>query len=139
MLVLGAAAAVIAGALPAGAATRPDPFRGVDRATSARVRGQGGGAVLVVRDRTTLHERGFDGFSPTTKFPIASASKWLTTATLLTLVDAGRVRIDDPVARFLPAFGGDKAAITVRSLLSHTSPASQRVARLEWTAAAGGS
>jgi CubicO group peptidase (beta-lactamase class C family) len=110
-----------AGSPPAGAAPPSNPFQRVDRAMSARVRGLGGGEVLVVRDRATLHERGFDGFGPTTKFPVASASKWLTAATLLTLVDAGRIGLDDRAARFLPTFGGDKSSITIRSLLSHTS------------------
>jgi CubicO group peptidase (beta-lactamase class C family) len=121
LLGLTLAVGMVAGAVPMSAATPPDPFRAVDHAMSARVKGQGGGAVLVVRDRTVLHERGFDGFSRTKRFPIASASKWLTTATLLTLVDAGQVGLDDPVARFLPAFAADKATITIRSLLSHTS------------------
>jgi CubicO group peptidase (beta-lactamase class C family) len=53
--------------------------------------------------------------------PIASASKWLTSATLMTFVDEGKLGLDDPVADHLPAFGGGKAAITVRELLSHTT------------------
>jgi CubicO group peptidase (beta-lactamase class C family) len=53
--------------------------------------------------------------------PIASASKWLTSATLMTFVDEGRLALDDPVSRHLPAFGGGKSDITVRELLSHTT------------------
>jgi CubicO group peptidase (beta-lactamase class C family) len=87
----------------------------------ARLRGQPGGAVLVARDRTVLHRRTFGGFGPTTRLPVASASKWLTAATLMTLVDEGRVALDDPVARYLPAFRGRDAGVTIRSLLDHTS------------------
>ena len=53
--------------------------------------------------------------------PIASASKWLTSATVMTFVDEGKLRLDDPVASYLPAFDGAKADITVRQLLSHTT------------------
>ena len=56
-----------------------------------------------------------------TVIPIASASKWLTAATLMTFVDEGRLALDDPVSRYLPAFTGAKAGITVRELLSHRS------------------
>ncbi len=87
----------------------------------SRLRGQHGGAVLIVHDRTILHRRLFQGLRGTTRLPIASASKWLTAATVMTLVDQGRVSLDDPVARYLPAFGGGHSTITVRSLLSHRS------------------
>jgi CubicO group peptidase (beta-lactamase class C family) len=80
-----------------------------------------GGALLVMRDDTVLHERTFGRWPRRAPFPIASASKWLTSATLMTFVDSGRLGLDDPVARYLPAFDGPKAAITVRQLLSHTS------------------
>jgi CubicO group peptidase (beta-lactamase class C family) len=77
--------------------------------------------VLVVHDRTTLHRQTFQGLRGTTRLPVASASKWLTAATVMTLVDQGRLGLDDPVARYLPSFRGAKGTITVRSLLAHTS------------------
>jgi CubicO group peptidase (beta-lactamase class C family) len=96
-------------------------FQSVDTAMQRRVRDRGGGAAVVVHDRTVLFHRSYRGFHPTTVIPIASASKWLTAATLMTLVDEGRLTLDDPVSRFLPAFTGPKASVTIRSLLSHTS------------------
>ena len=115
--------ALLVGPAAAVAATRPgrDPFARVDRAMRARLRGQRGGAVLIARDGATLHRRSFGAFRPTTVVPIASASKWLTAATVMTLVDEGRLSLDAPVATVLPEFGGDKAAITLRMLLSHRS------------------
>ena len=123
LLVLPVALALLVGGRPAAAATGParDPFAGVDRAMRARLRGQRGGAVLIARDSVTLHQRSFGDFRPTTRLPIASASKWLTAATVMTLVDQGRLSLDAPVATVLPEFGGDKAAITLRMLLSHRS------------------
>jgi D-alanyl-D-alanine carboxypeptidase len=49
-----------------------------------------------------------------------SMSKTLTAAAVLQLVEAGQVRLDDPIARYLPAQPyGD--AITIRQLLCHTA------------------
>jgi CubicO group peptidase (beta-lactamase class C family) len=70
-------------------------------------------------------------------FWIASQSKPMTAAALMMLVDEGRVRVDDPVEKYLPEFKGQwlKAEqdtehillkrpahpITVKNVLSHTS------------------
>ena len=70
-------------------------------------------------------------------FWIASMSKPMTASALMMLVDEGKVRLDDPVEKYLPEFrgqmvvaekGGDRLVlkrpahpITVRNILSHTS------------------
>lgn len=58
-----------------------------------------------------------------TIFDLASLTKPLVTGMLLALlVERGRVGLDSPVAEYLPWFGaGDKRAVTVRQLLTHTS------------------
>lgn len=53
--------------------------------------------------------------------PIASASKWLAGATILRLVDEGLIGLDDPVGMYLPYFQNEKAVITIRQLLTHSS------------------
>jgi len=53
--------------------------------------------------------------------PVVSAAKWLSAAAILTLVDEGRLRLDDSASHYLPYFTGDKRGITVRQLLSHTA------------------
>jgi CubicO group peptidase (beta-lactamase class C family) len=55
------------------------------------------------------------------RFDIASVTKILGTTTgILRLVSQGEMDLDDPVARYLPAFGdGAKAEVTVRHLLAH--------------------
>src|SRR5207237_5562328 len=82
-----------------------------------------GAAVIVVRDDVELHRAYYGSFDGSTVVAIASTSKWLTSATLLTLVDDGALHLDDPVGTYLPAWNRDhapdKAAITVRQLLSH--------------------
>ncbi|MFA5883101.1 MAG: serine hydrolase domain-containing protein [Acidimicrobiia bacterium] len=116
---------------PAGAkggpgATAPpgsDPFATVNESMRARVRADGleGGMVLVVRDGSILDQQHYGDLGGDTAIPIASASKWLTSATLMTLVDEGRLSLDDSVSDHLPGFGGAKKAVKVRHLLSHTS------------------
>jgi uncharacterized protein YbbC (DUF1343 family)/CubicO group peptidase (beta-lactamase class C family) len=58
-----------------------------------------------------------------TIFDMASLSKCLVTATaVMQLVEAGKVNVDAPVARYLPRFAANgKGAVTVRELLTHYS------------------
>ena len=58
-----------------------------------------------------------------TVYDLASLTKVvaLTTVVMMT-VDQGRLDLDQPVSRYLPEFAGpDKAAVTVRHLLTHSS------------------
>ncbi|MFB2554601.1 serine hydrolase domain-containing protein [Herbiconiux liangxiaofengii] len=59
--------------------------------------------------------------TPETAFDIASVTKVLaTTTSLLRLVSAGSVSLDDRVERFVPPFsGGAKSDVTLRHLLTH--------------------
>jgi CubicO group peptidase (beta-lactamase class C family) len=77
--------------------------------------------VLVVLGDVVVDRQHYGALDGHTVIPIASASKWLTTATLMTLVDDGTLSLDDRVADHLPGFGGDKKKVRVRHLLSHTS------------------
>lgn len=62
-------------------------------------------------------------------FWIASMTKSLSATTIMTLVDEGKLSLDEPVSRWLPAAGKVKLAdgkpparpITLRDLMSHTS------------------
>ncbi|KAB0634730.1 serine hydrolase [Burkholderia stagnalis] len=59
-------------------------------------------------------------------FRLASVTKPIVTAAVMRLVAAGRIGLDDPVARWLPDFtptlpDGQPARITLRHLLSHTA------------------
>ncbi len=107
----------------------------IDRAVDAAIReGVFPGAVVVVgaRDRT-LHARGYGHFTwsaasavphpDSTLFDLASLTKVVaTTPAMMILVDAGWVRLDAPVQRYLPEFRGEgKERVTVRYLLEHRS------------------
>jgi serine-type D-Ala-D-Ala carboxypeptidase/endopeptidase len=102
-------------------AAQPD-FSRVDAILSrAPARIGSGCALLVVADGKVVYRRAVGGFSPERVVPIASASKWLAGAVMLSLADEGKISLDDPVARHLPEFRRDKSAITIRQLFSHTS------------------
>jgi D-alanyl-D-alanine carboxypeptidase len=62
---------------------------------------------------------------PDMRFMIASVTKSFTGAAILKLVDDGKLSLDDPINRWLPADVAKKipnsSAITVRQLLDHTS------------------
>jgi len=87
-----------------------------------------GVAVLVMRGDEVLY-RGARGeadvpgdvpLEPGDRFRIGSVTKQITAAGLLTLVDAGKVSLDDPLSKYLPAYPGG-AGITIEQLLNHTS------------------
>ena len=69
---------------------------------------------------------------PDTIFRIYSMSKAITTAAALTLYDAGKLGLDDPVSKYIPGFANLKVAttnglhaparpMTIRDLMLHTS------------------
>lgn len=64
-----------------------------------------------------------ESMTPDTIFDLASLTKVVATApSVMRLVEEGKVRLNDPVARYLPEFRGNgKEQITVRMLLTHTS------------------
>jgi CubicO group peptidase (beta-lactamase class C family) len=64
--------------------------------------------------------------TPDSVFRIASMSKSFTAMAVLKLRDAGKLSLDDPVARYVPAFASlpyptkDSPVITIRHLLTHS-------------------
>ncbi len=57
-----------------------------------------------------------------TVFDVASLTKLFTATVLMTLVEDGLLALDGPIAEHLPSFAaGDRRAVTLRHLLSHTS------------------
>jgi CubicO group peptidase (beta-lactamase class C family) len=131
-------------------ATNPD-VRGAERLFSAWLEGQlayrgiPGVAVGVVYDQQLVWSQGF-GFAdvknrvpmtPQVKFRIASHSKMFAAIAIMQLREEGKLRLDDPVEKYLPWFkakpaGDDDGVITIEQLLSHTSGL-QREAGDHWT------
>src|SRR3954451_3676496 len=104
----------------------------------------GGAVALVLQDGKPIYERAFGwsdkeaGRKMTTDtiFRIASQTKALTSVAILTLMEEGRIGLNDPAGRYIPTFakttvaassGGDasptaaRRPITIRDLLTHTA------------------
>jgi len=59
-------------------------------------------------------------FTMTTRQPIASCSKWLSAALVMTFVDEGKLALSDTVGKYLPVLSAHgKGNITIRQCLSH--------------------
>ena len=90
-------------------------------------------AVAVVRNDSVVFAKGYgvrtlgrpEPVEATTLFAVGSTTKAMTAAALAMLVDEGRVRLDDPVTKYLPTFElADPYVtreLTVRDLLTHRS------------------
>lgn len=80
-----------------------------------------GCSLLLKKDGKVIYKKGFNGIKNDTPVKIMSASKWLTAAVILSLVDDKLIKLDDPVSKYLPKFKDRKGEVTIRQLLSHTS------------------
>jgi uncharacterized protein YbbC (DUF1343 family)/CubicO group peptidase (beta-lactamase class C family) len=91
-----------------------------------------GAVVIVGQDDETLYHAAFgqravqpsaEAMTEDTIFDVASLTKVVaTTTSVMQLVEQGRVRLNDRVSQFIPELAkGDKNAITIRQLLTHTS------------------
>jgi CubicO group peptidase (beta-lactamase class C family) len=86
------------------------------------------GSVLVAKNGTVLfaESAGWANLewkiphTPATKFRIASLTKQFTAASILLLAERGKLSIDDPLGKFLPAAPEPWKKVMLRQLLSHT-------------------
>jgi CubicO group peptidase (beta-lactamase class C family) len=95
--------------------------------------GYPGAAVVVGRNGAVVWEKGFGRVgwgrddapvvAERTIYDLASLTKVVgTTTAVMVLFDEGKIRLDDPVSRYIPAFsGGPKDGVTVLQLLEHRS------------------
>jgi CubicO group peptidase (beta-lactamase class C family) len=81
------------------------------------------GSGLVVGNTSEILYKNYTGnYNDETTIAIASGTKWLTGATIMTLVDEGKLKLDDKAGKYIPELNdGLKANITIAQLLSHTS------------------
>jgi uncharacterized protein YbbC (DUF1343 family)/CubicO group peptidase (beta-lactamase class C family) len=91
-----------------------------------------GAVVLIGRGDAIVYHRAFgqravlpspEPMTEDTIFDLASLTKVVaTTTSVMKLVEEGRIRLNDPVAQFIPEFGRyGKSGIAIRHLLTHTS------------------
>lgn len=88
-----------------------------------------GAGVAVVRGGKVLIAKGYgladvDAATPVTEstaFQIASVTKQLTAAGVMLLVEKGKVKLDDPVVKYVPEVPAKWSGVTVRQLLNQVS------------------
>lgn len=69
-----------------------------------------------------VYNRSYGGYNGNTRLLIASCSKWLSGAVLMSLADEGKLKLTDTIGKFLPLFTTyGKGNITIARLFSHTS------------------
>ncbi len=106
----------------AGSSKPPRGWAAIDQRLDERVRTDhlDGAVVVVRRGERDLHRHLSGSYRMDTVVPMASSSKWLTAALVMTLVDQGRLTLDAPVSSYAPSLAGAVGAVTMRQLLSHT-------------------
>jgi CubicO group peptidase (beta-lactamase class C family) len=80
-----------------------------------------GAAVLIAKENQVIYERCIGAYTPDTVVFIASSGKWLAAATIMSLVDEGKLSLDDPASKWIPQLKGERGRSTLRQMLSHTS------------------
>lgn len=97
-------------------------FSAIDRLLQDSLLKLGRGAALVlIEDEKIIYAKAFGKYSVDSVVPIASASKWYSGAVIMSLVDEGKLSLDDRIDTFFPGLPEAKARITIRQLFSHTS------------------
>lgn len=88
------------------------------------------GAVTLVADGEKILHLSADGMADIeakrpmavdSVFWIASMTKPITATAMMMMQDEGKLSVDEPVSKYLPEFTGDKAGITIKQCLTHTS------------------
>ena len=115
-------------------------------ASQMEYRNQPGISMGIVHDRGLLWSKGFGSSdlasktpaTPKTIYRIASITKLFTSTAILQLRDAGKLRLDDPIVKYIPAFKirngfPDAPPVTVQHLLTHTSGLPGEAAFPYWT------
>ncbi|MCW3087097.1 MAG: beta-lactamase family protein [Sediminibacterium sp.] len=96
-------------------------FTEVDRKLEAVKKELGGNAVaMIYKDGKIIYQKAMGDFNAKTQAPVASCSKWLTAALVMSFVDEGRLSLDDRISKYLPVFTKySKGFITIRQCLAH--------------------
>ena len=98
-------------------------FTAVDNFLQANQKALGNDIVSIIyKDGKIIYQKELGDFTVKSKAPIASCSKWLTAALVMTFVDEGKISLDEKVSNYLPIFETyGKTYITIRNCLSQTT------------------
>jgi CubicO group peptidase (beta-lactamase class C family) len=123
---------------------------GIDEAMQKMIeKNEVAGAVTVVATKNEIIHLGTHGYAdvaakkpmtPDTLFWIASMTKPVTATAILMLQDEGKLKVSDPVAKYIPEFAdlktpsGKPANLTITQILTHTSGLGEAMGREAQTA-----
>ena len=87
------------------------------------------GTVLVARGTDVILSKGYGSANlewaipntPATKFRLGSITKQFTAASILLLEERGKLKLDDPIKKYMPEAPAAWDAITIFNLLTHSS------------------
>jgi CubicO group peptidase (beta-lactamase class C family) len=87
------------------------------------------GSVLVARDTQVLLTKGYGSAdlewdvpnTPNTKFRLGSVTKQFTAASILLLEERGKLKVSDPVKKYMPDAPAAWDKVTIMHVLTHTS------------------
>ncbi len=78
--------------------------------------------VAVQKEGKNIFLKESEDFKLKMPAPIGTSSKWLTAALVMIFVDEGKLKLDDPVSKYVPVFSKYmKGYITIRHCLSQTT------------------
>ncbi len=88
-----------------------------------------GAAIAIVKGEQVIYAKGFgaanvengESVKPEMLFRSASVGKTLTSAATLTLVEQGKIKLDEPVGTYLKGLCPKLARVTPHQLMSHTA------------------
>src|ERR1043166_7070460 len=124
---------VVASAQTVPAGFKPEKLAEMDAAITSAIAEHKlpGGVLWLERQGQVYHkaygnralEPAIEPMTEDTIFDAASLTKVVaTTPAMMLLIERGKVKLDEPVQRYIPEFeGGGREAITVRQLMTHTS------------------
>ena len=123
-------------------AARASPVLKLHQVVEQLVKDGAPGAIVVVRTPSGVRRaaaglariRPRVTMAPSDRFRIASITKTFVATVALQLAAEGRLRLADPVDRWVPGLVPEGRSITLRELLDHTSGLYDYTADREWTA-----
>ncbi|HKV93245.1 MAG TPA: serine hydrolase [Candidatus Angelobacter sp.] len=120
---------ILASACLAQDKTQTETVARMEQIIQSYVPGQFMGSALVAQNGKILLDKGY-GFAnlewqvpdtPTTKFRLGSITKQFTAASILLLEERGKLKVADPVKKYMPDAPAAWDKVTIYHLLTHTS------------------
>ncbi len=103
--------------------------------------GEPGAVALVAKGGKAIYRQAFGmadmennvAMRPEHVFEIGSITKQFTAVSILMLMEQGKLKLDDPVTKFIPDYPMQGSTITIHHLLTHTSGIKSYTSLEKWT------